>query len=77
VSDLITVSDVRKITGEAAHIVNHAIARFGPEPACRIGITRVWRSEDLPRILESIERTRERSTSRQRRERTTAKEGTA
>lgn len=56
-SGLITISELRRVTGKPAHVINHAIDRHGPAPAGRIGIARVWRAEDLPRILESIRKT--------------------
>ncbi len=55
--DLITLSDVRKQTGQPAHVINHALDRYGPEPAGRIGIARVWHREDLPKILAALEKT--------------------
>ena len=55
---VITLADVQRITGNPRHVVCHAIDRFGPEPKGRIGITRVWDADDLPKILESIARTR-------------------
>lgn len=60
--DLLTLGDLRRITGQASHILNHAIERFGPEPAGRVGIARVWNRADLPAILESLERTARKST---------------
>jgi hypothetical protein len=62
--DFITVSDVRKITGKPAHVINHAIDRHGPEPAGRIGITRVWKPEDLAKIQESMKKTQAIALSR-------------
>jgi hypothetical protein len=55
--ELLTISDIRRATGQPAHVINHARNRFGPEPAGRIGISRVWRPEDLPAIRESLQRT--------------------
>jgi hypothetical protein len=66
-SDLLTISDLRRLTGEPTHIINHAILRFGPEPKGRIGISRVWSREDLPLIEASLRRTAEHSSSPQRR----------
>jgi hypothetical protein len=56
--DVITLSDLRRITGQPAHVINYAIGRFGPEPSGRIGITRVWDKADLPVIHASLERKR-------------------
>ena len=64
----LTIADLRRITGEAAHILNHAIDRYGPDPAGRIGNARVWLREDLPRIQESLRRTAQRSTLPERKE---------
>ncbi len=65
--DGITVSDVRRMTGQPAHVINYAIGRFGPEPLGRIGITRVWDKADLPAIYASLERTRVHSNLPKRR----------
>ncbi len=64
--ELLTLSDLRKLTGAAKHVLNHAIDRFGPEPSGRIGIARVWTRDTLPRILESLAKTQanNRSTDR-------------
>ena len=70
--DFISISDLRRITGEPQHVINHAINRYGPEPAGRVGISRVWRREDLERILESLKKTARRSTSASRKEAATA-----
>ena len=58
---VVTISDIQRQTGYPRHVVAHAIDRHGPKPSGRVGITRVWDAADLPRILESIERTRGRS----------------
>jgi hypothetical protein len=55
--DVISIRDLREITGQPSHIINHAIDRYGPEPAGRIGITRVWRRKDLPQIQASLAKT--------------------
>jgi hypothetical protein len=57
----ITVADVQNATGLPRHVIAHAIDRHGPKPTGRIGITRIWDADDMPRILASIERTRGRS----------------
>jgi hypothetical protein len=72
VGDFISIADLRRITGEPQHVINHAIARYGPEPSGRVGIIRVWRREDLGRILESLKKTARRSTSASRKEAATA-----
>jgi hypothetical protein len=67
--DLLTISDLRRITGEPVHVLNHAIDRHGPEPAGRVGITRLWSSEQLAAIRDALRKTAERSTvARRRRE---------
>ncbi len=55
--ELLTIGDLRRETREPAHVLNHAIDRFGPEPVGRIGISRVWRREDLPAIMASLAKT--------------------
>jgi len=66
VSDALFISDLRRLTGEPTHIINHAIARFGPEPKGRIGISRFWSLDDLPLIQASLRRTAEHSSRRER-----------
>lgn len=66
--DLLTITDLSRLTGEPAHIINHAILRFGPEPKGRIGISRVWPLEDLPLIEEALRRTAEHSNKPSRRQ---------
>ncbi len=65
--EFLTISDLRRITGEPAHRINHALNRFGPEPAGRIGIARVWRPDQVPALQESLRKTSERSTLPERR----------
>jgi hypothetical protein len=57
---VITIADLRRLTGKPAHVINYAIDRFGPPPAGRVGISRVWTSAALPALLESIQRTKAR-----------------
>ncbi len=66
--DLLSIADLRQITGQPRHIITHAIERHGPEPVGRVGITRVWRRDDLPRILESLNKTARRSSTRAHKE---------
>ena len=56
-NDILTFADLRRITGEPSHVINHALRRFGPEPTGRIGIARVWRKDDLPAVQESLRKT--------------------
>jgi hypothetical protein len=65
--DFLTIRDIRRATNEPAHVINHALDRFGPAPVGRIGIARVWRPEDLPAIRESLRKTSIRSSIRERR----------
>ncbi len=65
--EFLTISDLRRITGEPAHRINHALVRFGPDPAGRIGIARVWRPDQVPAIQESLKKTSKRSTLPERR----------
>ena len=53
----ITITDLERITGQQRHVLNHAIRLHGPAPADRIGIIRLWRSEDVPRVFESLRKT--------------------
>ena len=63
-SNLISLADLRQLTGHPDHVLNHALRRFGPEPRGRIGITRVWFAEDLPEIQAAIDRTAKHSPVR-------------
>ena len=65
---ILTIRDLQQITGQPAHVINHAINRHGPTPADHVGIARVWRFDDLPRIQESLAKTAQRSASRKPRE---------
>ena len=66
-SSILTMGDLKRVTGEPYHVVNHAVNRFGPQPRARIGIHRIWDSSDLPAIRDSLDRTAERSTNLSRR----------
>ena len=55
--DLLTIADLQRLTGLPLHKIIYSLRRYGPKPAGRIGITRVWHREDLPAILESLRRT--------------------
>jgi len=61
---VLTISDLRRITGQPAHVINHAVSRHGPSPRGRVGIARVWLPEDLPRIVTSIQRTRRQGSQK-------------
>lgn len=62
VEDLLTLADLRRETSLPSHVINHALDRFGPAPAARIGIARVWARSQLSEILQSIQKTAARST---------------
>jgi hypothetical protein len=62
----VSIADFRRLTGQPDHVLNHALRRFGPPPRGRIGITRVWSSEDIPAVLSALARTAERSTLTER-----------
>ena len=64
-ADFVTIGTLVQITRKPAHVINYALSRYGPEPAGRIGIIRVWSRDDVPKIIESLRRTTERSTSTQ------------
>lgn len=55
--DTITLRELRDITGEPSHVINHALDRHGPKPAGRIGLIRFWRKSDLAEILEALAKT--------------------
>lgn len=55
--NLVTIGDLKRLTGKPAHTINYAVERHGPAPIARIGIARVWNCSQVPEILESIERT--------------------
>jgi hypothetical protein len=65
--DVITIADIRHVTGLPAHIVNHALDRHGPAPTGRVGIARVWARSQLNDILESLRKTAAKSTLPERR----------
>lgn len=53
----LSISDLQLLTGLPRHVIDHAIRRHGPNPCGRVGIARIWRSDDLPRIRQSLEMT--------------------
>jgi hypothetical protein len=53
----LTIADLKRLIGRPAHVINHAISRFGPEPAGRVGIIRFWNEADLPAIVASVDKT--------------------
>jgi hypothetical protein len=63
-SHTITLRELRDITGEPAHVINHALDRHGPKPAGRIGLIRYWRKSDLAGILEALAKTAAHHNSR-------------
>lgn len=54
---LLTISDLAERIGQAEHVINYAIKRYGPKPSQRLGITRLWSESDLPAIRDSISKT--------------------
>ena len=68
VNDHLTIADIRRETSQPAHVINHALDRFGPAPAGRIGIMRIWELTQLPEIRESLRKTAARSTLPARRQ---------
>ena len=52
-----TIGDIARATGQPEHRVKYAIKRHNIEPAGRVGITRIWRREDLPRIGMALSNT--------------------
>jgi len=59
--DVLTITDLRRITGKPRHVICHALDRYGPAPAGRIGITRIWKREALPLIRQSLAKTERRN----------------
>lgn len=62
---LLTIADLRRLTGEPAHVLNYAIERFGPAPIGRVGISRIWAPDCHPAIKASLAKTAGRSVRRQ------------
>lgn len=54
--DLLTLGDLRRETGEPAHILNYAISTYKIEPRGRVGIIRVWNRDDLEQIKSALRR---------------------
>ncbi len=54
---LFTITDLTKVIGKPEHIVNYAVKRHGPDPARRVGITRLWTEDQIPAVRASIART--------------------
>jgi hypothetical protein len=55
--DILSIADLREITGLPTHTINYALNRYGPKPTGRLGIVRIWRREDLPQIQEALQKT--------------------
>ena len=60
---LVSIADLQHHFGLPGHVINYAVRLHGPEPAGRVGITRVWRRDDLPQIAAALRKTAARSTS--------------
>ena len=56
-ADFLTMRKLREIFSLPPNIINYAIDKHGPEHSGRIGITRIWPREDLPKIRESLRKT--------------------
>ena len=56
-ADILTIRDLRDIFSLPPNIINYALDKHGPEHQGRIGITRIWPREDLPKIRESLRKT--------------------
>lgn len=54
--------------GVRYHILNYAVREFGPEPASHVGAVRLWSSDQLPQLAESLAKTAKRSTNKARRQ---------
>lgn len=65
--DALTLRDLRHELDEEKHIISYAIDRYGPEPAGRIGTSRIWTKDQLPQIRQSLDRTRIHSSLKERR----------
>lgn len=64
---LLTAREVCAHFGTRYHILNYAVREFGPEPASRVGAVRLWSSDQLPQLAESLAKTASRSTNKARR----------
>jgi len=53
-SELLTISDLCRLTGVPLHVLGYALRRHGPPPAARIGIARVWGRDQLELVLASL-----------------------
>ncbi len=52
----LTLGRIAEQLGVAIHRVKYAIEQHHVEPRMRVGITRVWAEEDLPRIQLALNR---------------------
>jgi hypothetical protein len=56
-----TSSELAKFFRVRGYVFNYAVKLHGPEPALRVGTTRLWRQEDLDAIRASLDKTAEHS----------------
>lgn len=52
-----TISNLRKTFSLPKAPINYAIEKYNIEHAGRVGITRYWTDEDVPRIREALRKT--------------------
>ena len=53
---LLTLGQIAERLDVPAHRVKYAIDVYRVKPRLRVGITRVWAEEDLPRIRSAVNR---------------------
>ena len=52
----LTLGQIAARIGVTTHRVKYAIDQYRIEPAMRVGILRVWRERDIPRIKTALDR---------------------
>ena len=55
-TEFVTVGQIAQRLGISLHQAKYAIETYRIKPRMRIGITRVWSEEDLPRIKSAVAR---------------------
>jgi hypothetical protein len=61
-SDILTMGDLRRETGEPEHRLKYALQTHNISPVARAGIVRLWARHQLPEIKSALTRTAERRT---------------
>ena len=55
-SDFLTLGQLAERLGVSSHRLKYPIYQYRVKPRFRIGITRVWSEDDLPRIRSALNR---------------------